>query len=421
MSKTLQQKTTFYLLVWLPLVLLLGSVFFFIMLNRHSRHMQQTQLSLRQDNIWNAFTNNPSVLTRAIQGEYGITEGTSIPEHLLGILRDTVLQYTGTNTSIGFVVLTRQYHRAGKSYQLTTYVSSKEFYHLVVKVFGTEILLLLILLAAIVIINRQSSKKLWSSFFQTLQKSNAYDVVHNHQLVLEKETGITEFNQLNAGLTALISKVNLAYNSQKEFVDNASHEIQTPLSIIRSKLELLINEPGITKDRAALLADISAANERLSQMNRNLLLLAKIDNSQFPERADINVSGMIDDILKDYGEHYDHFPVLATSIEKGVHLNANRSLVEILFSNLIKNAVVHNVPEGTVNIQLSQRAFIIENTGAGIEHAPELLFERFRKGNVSMQSTGLGLAIVSQICSLYHYPISYQYESGLHTVMVTFI
>src|SRR5450432_408705 len=196
--------------------------------------------------------------------------------------------------------------------------------------------------------------------------------------------------------------------------------MQTPLAVIRSKLELLINQPNITEKSASLLADITEANERLSQMNRTLLLLAKIENNQFPETEAVNISLTVQQVIENFKNYYDSFPALVTDIKDNVIVAANRSLIEILISNLTKNAIEHNLPEGKINIVLSQSRFVIENTGTPLNINPGELFERFRKGSHKTKSTGLGLAIVKQICNLYHYPVSYQYINNLHQVMVTF-
>lgn len=420
MSKTLEQKNTRYLLMWLPIVLLLGSILFFVILEMHSHHMQEKQLGLKQQNIWQAFIAQPATMILHISGEYSIKQGTAIAQNQLDEPRDTSLLYPETAEKIQFKILTKQYNLQGKPYQLTTYVSSKEFSHLIIKVLATEAFVFFLLLLAIVIINRKSSQRLWKPFYATLKKTGIYDVVQNTSFQLQTETDITEFNQLNSELNKLIERVNQAYTNQKQFVENASHEIQTPLAIIRSKLELLINEPGLTEKKAALLADITQANERLGQMNKSLLLLAKIDNNQFPEQETINISELLGKMLNNYREHYTDFPILKTTIEPDIYITANPALIEILFSNLIKNAVVHNIPGGNIHIHLNNTAFTITNTGHSLAEVPEQLFERFRKGTTDAKTTGLGLALVKQVAQLYRMSLQYVYENGIHHIKVTF-
>lgn len=407
MSKTLEQKNTRYLLAWLPVVLLLGSVLFFVILTGHARHMQEKQLELKQQNIWKAFTGDS--LPLQIPGEYIISK-----------------KITGSNvnklvdTDSGYTILTKLYKLNGTDYLLTTFVTSKEYTHLLIKVFSTEIFIFILLLIAIIIVNRKSSRNLWRPFYKTLQSASDYDIAKNNFFILPIETGIKEFNQLNKELTDLVIKNKKAYTNQKQFVENASHEIQTPLAIIRSKLDLLINEQQLTETTALLLADITQANDRLSQLNKSLLLLAKIDNDQFPEQEKINISRLLTNMLNNYQEHYDNFPVTEIVMADNIYVTANPALIEILFSNLIKNAVVHNFPGGYIQVILNDSEFCIENSGPSLSIDPSYLFERFRKGTADTKTTGLGLALVKQITQLYNMGLMYVHEKGIHHIKVTF-
>ena len=219
----------------------------------------------------------------------------------------------------------------------------------------------------------------------------------------------------------LFETVHTAYYNQKQFVENASHEMQTPLAIIRSKLELLINQTGLTENTAAQLADITEANDKLSQMNRTLLLLAKIENNQFPNTESINFSTLLQKEVSVLKNHYDDtFPALTVAITEDVTLLANLSLLEVLIHNLVINAVEHNINDGKINIKLSNTSLVIENTGLPLSQPAETLFERFKKGSHKSRTTGLGLALVKQICVLYNYTVIYQYADGLHKMEVAF-
>lgn len=421
MSKPLLQKNTRTLLLWLPIVLLAASLLFYLMLDWHSHHMQEKQLLLKQNNVWAAFTSQPTSFTRHVQGEYDIREGTLAGDIEENEPRDTIIYYQNTKQSLPFEVLTSAYSWNGKIYLLSTYVSSKEIHHLVIKVFATEAVILLLLLLTVVIVNKKSSRSLWAPFFATLQKVNQYDIIRNQNTDLPPSTGTAEFDELNKVITSLIGNVNQAYHQQKHFVENASHEIQTPLAIIRSKLELLINQPELTEKAALLLSDITDANDRLSQMNHTLLLLAKIENNQFPDVEEINISNRLQNIINNYRNHYNgNVPDIVKNVHSEKKVVANQSLIEILLSNLVKNAVEHNQPGGAVIITLTDAALSIKNTGAEPETEPETLFERFRKGSHKSKTTGLGLAMVKQICLLYHYSINYSYRNGWHEVTVEF-
>jgi signal transduction histidine kinase len=420
MSKPLLEKNTRLLLIWLPAILLGCSMLFFLFMRMQAHHMQEKQLQLKQRNVWNAFVASSGNIDKHITGEYDITEGTANPDIELNEPRDTAIYYADGKQSIPFEILTGQFSWNGQPYTVTTYVSSVEISHLITKVFLADAFILFLLLIAIVILNRKSSGLLWKPFFTTMKEVNNYDITRNQPMKLSKETGTTEFDELNKTLTNLISKVNTAYHNQKQFVENASHEMQTPLAIIRSKLELLINQPGLTEKLAAILGDITEANDRLSQMNRTLLLLAKIENNQFPDTETVNISQVVHQTLNGYKEHYDNFPQTTTNIKDNVVFQANRSLIEILISNLLKNAIEHNLADGKIDLTLSESELSIMNTGLPPEVNPDKLFERFSKGSHQTKTTGLGLALVKQICLVYHYSIHYEYMNGWHKVTVTF-
>jgi signal transduction histidine kinase len=304
---------------------------------------------------------------------------------------------------------------------LTTYISSKEITHLIIKVFIAEVFVFVLLLVAIVIINQKSSGLLWRPFYAAMKKVKEYDIEKGQSLQLTQQTGIAEFDQLNQVITRLIGNITRAYSNQKQFVENASHEIQTPLAIIRSKLDLLINNAGLTEETAGLLADITEANDRLSQMNKNLLLLTKIDNNQFPDQSDIDLSNAIEKLLNWYQNYYEETPPGAeSSIQPGVYVKANASLIDILINNLISNAFMHNIPYGYVNVLLNSRELIIENTGHPIEGETDQMFERFKKGRDQSKTTGLGLSLVRRICQIYQYRLNYSYKNNIHRVTVTF-
>ena len=421
MTRTLQQKSTRYFLIWLPLVLLVGTGLFYILMSTHAHHMEEEQLELKQENIWNAIAANREMPAAHITGEYDLAKGSPVRSHLLDIRRDTAIYYPVSKDWMSFKLLTEQHVLNGQPYQLTTYVSSREITHLIIKVFIADIFVFILLLAAIVVINRISSGRLWQPFYVTLKAVQTYDINQNQSLPLDGQTGTREFDQLNQVITQLIGHVNQAYSSQKQFTENASHELQTPLAIIRSKLDLLIDSSTLTEETAGLLADITEANDRLSQLNKNLLLLTKIDNHQFPDQSSVKVSEAIEKLLAHFQEHHGgDLPMIRKSIQPGIGIKANASLIDILLSNLINNAFVHNIPNGYIDVRLDNRALTVENTGHSIEGETERLFERFKKGREESKTTGLGLSLVQRICGIYHFDLHYHYEENIHRITVTF-
>lgn len=420
MSQSLQQKNTRILLRWLPLVMLAGSVFLYFLMRGHILHMQEEQLRLKQGNIWRAFTANPGGLALHIPGEYDIfpEPGPDIP--VSAEPRDTVLRFPNCPSET-FNLLTSRLTDKGNSYLVTTYISSTEVTHLIIKIAVAIALIFLLLLGAVVIINRKVSHRLWTPFYTTMDTIRGYDVRQHTSANLKASTGVEEFDRLNQTLTSLIHNVYQAYRNQKQFTENAAHELQTPLAIIRSKVELMIEGSALNEDTAGLLGEINEANERLSQMSRNLLLLTRIENRQFPDEENVALSRLVEKQTTFFRDYYaDEVADTKTEIEPGVQLIANPSLVEILVNNLLRNAYIHNIPGGYVRVWLDHASFQVENSGPPFEGDPARFFDRFRKGREDSRTTGLGLALVQQICQLYQFGIHYGYREGIHHLRVTF-
>jgi signal transduction histidine kinase len=407
MSQPLLQRNTRSLLTWLPLVMLAGSVFFYLTLIGHIRHMKHQQLQLKQNNFWNAYALDTVHVPTRLAGEYDIRPGAAREDA------------EADSANLAYMAQTHQLD--GRSYIVTTYISAKEYRHLLIKAGTAEAIIFIVLLVAIIIVNRSTSRKLWTPFYTTMSAIRGYDIRQNKPLTMDTITGVEEFDQLNKTLLALIDNVDQAYRNQKQFTENASHELQTPLAIIRSKVELLIENPNLTEDNAQLLQEITEANERLSQMNKNLLLLTRIENSQFPDVVQVPLSQLVERQTRFFKEYYENEVATTTTIiQPDVHLTANAALIEIMVNNLLRNAYIHNIPGGWVNVHLTDKTLTIKNAGPRLEGDPERLFDRFRKGRVDNRTTGLGLALVRQIAQLYKYEVHYTCQEGIHRLQIAF-
>lgn len=247
-----------------------------------------------------------------------------------------------------------------------------------------------------------------------------FNVSANNNLQLE-ESNINEFTELNQAVSLMTTRVSQDYNEIKNFTENASHEIQTPLAIIKSKLELLSQGESMKEEQMNTIQSMQEATNRLSKLNHSLILLTKIDNRQFSEKEEINVGILINKHLSNYEELLAAKLISVTkNIVGDVMLNMNEMLAEILISNLITNAIRHNVENGTIDIELKPHRLLISNTGMTLNADPAEMFERFKKDKVSSESLGLGLSIVKKICERYGYEICYRYADLLHITSISF-
>ncbi|MDP9040917.1 MAG: hypothetical protein M3N30_02985, partial [Bacteroidota bacterium] len=184
MSRSLQYRNTRYLLVWLPLVLLVCSVLFYVMISMQAHHMQGKQLALKQQNVWNYFISQQANTVSHIIGEYDIKEGNSVAEGSLNEPRDTILYNADRNARLPFEMMTNNFKWKGRNYQVTAYVSSTEIHHLIIKVFVAEAVILVLLLIAITVINRKTSGLLWKPFYSTLKAVKEYDITKQNPVSL---------------------------------------------------------------------------------------------------------------------------------------------------------------------------------------------------------------------------------------------
>jgi len=211
------------------------------------------------------------------------------------------------------------------------------------------------------------------------------------------------------------------FDHLKEFTENASHEIQTPMAIIQSKLDVLLQSSDLTEEHVRHIADVSNASQRLSTLNRSLLLISKIENNQFSEIREVNFSALLEKQIAGLTEIYEYKNIEVTkSIAPETKILGNQYLCDVVISNLLKNSIAHNIPNGKVIIELTRDEFKVENTGKALSVEPEKLFVRFKKESTGPDSTGLGLSIVKKACDFSSWSIDYTCIKQVHTVKVGF-
>lgn len=307
----------------------------------------------------------------------------------------------------------------GKAYLLNVETNVEETEETFVAIAILTLMFFLILVVGFLILNRKLSVKLWIPFKKTLKRLKAFNLNSQTRITFES-SDILEFQELNEALHKLIENTISVYRSQKEFTENASHELQTPLAIIKNKLDILLQNQDLSNEQYLIIEDINKALTRVSRINKNLLLLAKIENHQFEEREAINLSKLTEECLAQLQEHFSNKELrISTSIECDCVVSGNSVLIEVLINNLLLNSIRHTRQKGNVEVRLNQSALIISNSGIkSLEK--EHLFMRFKKYSDVTTGSGLGLSIVEQICKRHQWTIDYDFQQEFHSFKINF-
>lgn len=284
-----------------------------------------------------------------------------------------------------------------------------------------QVTFFILLLLGIILLNSYFSKKIWKPFYFILSKLETYKIDSEEPIEVEP-SDVKEFNQLNQSVQHLTATNIQIYKAQKEFTENAAHETQTPLAVIKNQLDLLAQDNHINQNQSEIINKIDKNINLLTKLNRNLLLLAKIENKQFSKTDTINIADIIDEVNEAFSEHISLKGIHFTSnILEHKPINSNPQLVHSLLFNLMTNAIKYNIKSGTIEVILKDNTFCISNTGSNSPLPKDRIFERFYKQSAQTESVGLGLAIVKKICDTLNFEISYQFTiPNKHLFIISF-
>jgi signal transduction histidine kinase len=186
-------------------------------------------------------------------------------------------------------------------------------------------------------------------------------------------------------------------------------------------LDLLAQDENLTEQQSEIITRIEKNVRILSKLNRNLLLLARIENEQVDKTGQTNISAVVDETCSALEEEIKMKGLtLSLSLLPDVPVISNEHLVHSLVANLITNAIRYNIPRGRIDIQLGNDRFEITNTGQGHSLDESRIFERFYNSK-GAGGSGLGLAIAKKICLTLGYELNYRFSMpDHHTFTVKF-
>jgi signal transduction histidine kinase len=417
--KLLTKTSRYYILYTIP-VILFSAIFIYFFFLHEIGESNESILLTRVKVIKNyiAKGNSSALNVFEVNNEVYIKEiekGRIIPQTIKDTLMysDIEKEYVSNKIMEVNAVVNR------RNYQIKVWKSTIEYDELMEVVFVVFTVLLVLLLLVTAYINSKVSKLIWEPFRTTLDYIKDFSV-HTSDYKKLEPSEIEEFSELNSSINHMTSKMSSDYKNQKKFTENASHEFQTPLAIIKGKIDLLLQENTLKEEAMTLLISIEEATSRLSRINKSLLLLSKIENQQYEKTDTVAVLPVLEKV-KALNEDFilDKNIELVDEAIAELDFKINSELCFILISNLIQNAIRHNVKNGQITISIKDQALLISNTGS-LEALNEVsIFERFEKKCSNVNSIGLGLAIVKEIANANSIEVVYRYENNRHTFSLT--
>lgn len=303
-------------------------------------------------------------------------------------------------------------------FEVTVAKSRLEAEGLVRIIFLISLLIIILLLLTLFLVNRFLLNSLWRPFYHVLDQMKAFNLAGKNEIEAEFSK-IDEFAELNQAVLSMSQRVMQDYKELKSFTDNAAHEMMTPLAVINSKLDTLLQTEGFNDKQGELIEDIYLAVGRLSRLNHSLLLLAKIENNMIKNEEPIHLKSLIEQKLRQFQELLQSAEITVATELQDKEVLMSKYLADILLNNLMSNAIRHNVKPGRMEIVLTPNQLVFSNTGIEIALDSGRTFERFNKTAAS-EGMGLGLAISRQICHLYGFTMGYTFELGKHTFSILF-
>jgi signal transduction histidine kinase len=407
---SLYSQTARYLLLTAFFIALVGAIGFHTLIHQRIRHevdelltgqVEQTQRRLQQRPITrlNEFDDNPHIerITQPRPAEFSDV-----------LLIDSL----DNNDPVDVRQLKATVTAQGQTYLVTVRQPYFEFNELAREMSISVIIGFLLLMALSVIIGLGLSRRLWHPFYETIDQLGSVRLDAGNEPSFPQST-IREFSLLSQSLHELTQKLRRQFSLQKQFTENASHELQTPLAVASAELDFLLQSSHLTEADHVHLQQATNALSRLSQLNRSLLLLAQVENDQFAQNEQLNLSNLLAQSVKEYEPFFAHKHMdIQEAIRPDVYVRINRQLAGVMLTNLLKNVVRHGKLGGYVGIDLTASALIIRNAGSPLPFADSQLFNRFVKDPARPDSTGLGLALVKQICDRYNLSLTYSYNDG---------
>jgi len=303
------------------------------------------------------------------------------------------------------------YSQNEQDYKVSILLSQSESDMLIMKIAIMNVGFAMLFFLIMFFVNRHSIKSALSVFYSTIRKLEDFEVSQSETLSLDTAE-IEEVKKLNQVFEKMSAQIRQDFISQKEYTENVSHELQTPLAIISSKADELMQADNLSKVQMEQLALLLETTNRLSKINQALIFLTKIDNRFYTEGSTFAINDLLKEKLEMFSELIASKNIdVKLDVLETTHVYMDKYLADTMLMNLIKNALLHNEQDGEVSIKLANNTLSISNSGKPLTFPEADIFKRFIRSDHNKKSLGIGLSVVKSICELYGFEINYQFNN----------
>ncbi len=308
----------------------------------------------------------------------------------------------------------------GKNYKVSVLQSQTKTDVLITKIVIMNVGLAVVFFLILFFVNRHSVRNTLKVFYKTISKLEEFDLNNNDELNLDSAQ-LFEIKKLNSVIQKMADTLKRDFEVQKEYTENVSHELQTPLAVISSKVDQMMQSDNLSQQQMEHLELLIETTNRLSKINQALIFLTKIDNRFYTEGSAFDLDQLLKEQLELFEESIQQKQInLELKIEDPTHIYMNRYLAESMINNLIRNAILHNNDTKLISIIIEKNTFTITNSGEELTFSPDKIFDRFKRSVTDKKSLGIGLSVVKSICELYQFNLSYFTKNKLHTFIIKF-
>lgn len=403
-TKLIRKTSKTFLLLGLFLAILSCIALYFYTKNLLQNEVEE-ELYSNEARVTAALRNN-----RIVYSLSPVTEVKKVEASRPEVLKDTIIYDPSQDEMELFRELSTYKKIDGQYYQVTVRTLVVESEDILVAIVVSNIAIFTIAFIFLFYFNTARNLQLWKPFFDNLEAMKNFSLTSQETIDLV-DSDVLEFSELKNQILLLTSKVKVDYENLKQFTENVSHEIQTPLAIIQAKIDNIINEHAINDKQFEQITSIQKDIQRLKQLNKKITTLTKIDNNQFVNIEEVNMTNLINEKIESFREleikHLLHVSNGTLSV------SMDPFLADILINNLISNAIKYTKYEENIEIVTTSELLIIKNAGEHALHHPEKLFMRLYKEGNNNQSSGLGLAILKKICEYYGFIPTYRFQSSM--------